>query len=162
MDDENDNKKENNYNNIQNLILTPETNKQLELLAIAMQSKRAVLLEGDTCSRKTSLVRELARLTNNKLIIIPMHQDIETSDLIGQWIPINSSNEKEIDDLYSQFQKIFNNTLKFIMVFIITRLKYEAMNQLIGKIEVICERNFEIKNCINENQSEQFSNLILD
>lgn len=48
------------------------------------------------------------------------------------------------------------------MVFIITRLKYEAMNQLIGKIEVICERNFEIKNCINENQSEQFSHLILD
>jgi MoxR-like ATPase len=47
---------------------------QLEMLAAAAQSKRAVLLEGDTCSRKTGLVRELARITRHELVIIQMNE----------------------------------------------------------------------------------------
>eukprot|EP00961_Rhodomonas_salina_P136391 1835103-Rhodomonas_salina.1 len=69
---------------------TPSTVQQLQMLAAAAQSRRAVLLEGDTCSRKTALVRELARLTKHDLVIIPMHEDIDTADLIGQWLPVVS------------------------------------------------------------------------
>lgn len=55
-------------------VHTPLTIKQLELLAVACKSKRAVLLEGDTCSRKTLLVQELARLARQKLVVIPLNQ----------------------------------------------------------------------------------------
>ncbi|CAF1151526.1 unnamed protein product, partial [Rotaria sordida] len=51
------------------LIHTKKTVRQLELLAAACQSKRTILLQGDICSRKSSLVMELARLTRNRLII---------------------------------------------------------------------------------------------
>ncbi len=50
--------KSNENNNYNALVHTPDTVKQLEMLAAASQSKRCVLLEGDTCSRKTALVRE--------------------------------------------------------------------------------------------------------
>ena len=69
------------------LVHTRTTIDQLELLAAACQSKRTVLIEGDTCSGKTSLVSELARLTPNKLLIIPLHENFQPSDLIGSWLP---------------------------------------------------------------------------
>ena len=68
-------------------VHTPLTIKQLELLAVACKSRRAVLLEGDTCSRKTLLVQELARLACQKLIVIPLNQDTDASSLIGQFVP---------------------------------------------------------------------------
>jgi len=72
-------------------VHTPETIRQLELLAVACQSGRSVLLEGDTCSRKTLLVQELARLTGSKLLVLSLNQDTETSALIGQWLPMKVS-----------------------------------------------------------------------
>ena len=72
-------------------VHTPETIRQLELLAVASQSGRAVLLEGDTCSRKTLLVQELARLTESKLLTLSLNQDTETATLIGQWLPMQVS-----------------------------------------------------------------------
>ncbi|CAF5134047.1 unnamed protein product, partial [Rotaria sp. Silwood1] len=69
------------------LIHTKKTVRQLELLAAACQSKRVILVEGDICSRKSSLVMELARITRNRLIIIPLHENFETTDLIGSWLP---------------------------------------------------------------------------
>jgi tRNA A37 threonylcarbamoyladenosine biosynthesis protein TsaE len=41
---------------------TPATLRMLERVAAASQSGRVVLLEGETCSGKTQLVVELARL----------------------------------------------------------------------------------------------------
>ena len=69
-------------------VHTPSTIRQLELLAVACKSRRAVLLEGDTCSRKTLLVQELARLAHQKLVVIPMNQDTDASSLIGQLVPV--------------------------------------------------------------------------
>ena len=69
------------------LVHTAQTIKQLEYLSAAVLSSRAILLEGETASRKTALVKELARLTNNRLVVIPMTQDTEVAQLIGQWLP---------------------------------------------------------------------------
>ena len=78
------------------LVPTVDTVCQLELLATACQSQRAVLLEGPTCSKKTSLVKELAALTGTPLFILSLHRDFEASDLIGQWLPV-LARDVEID-----------------------------------------------------------------
>jgi MoxR-like ATPase len=57
------------------LVMTEDTERKLELLATACQSGRTVLLEGETCSQKTALVEELARLTNWPLTVISLSSD---------------------------------------------------------------------------------------
>jgi MoxR-like ATPase len=51
---------------------TPDTRRRLEQIAAASQSGRAVLLEGPTCSGKTQLVQELARLARHPLVVISL------------------------------------------------------------------------------------------
>lgn len=51
---------------------SPATVERLETLAAACQSRCAVLLEGDTCSGKTALVQELARLAGRRLVVVSM------------------------------------------------------------------------------------------
>ena len=95
-----------------NLVHTKLTMQQLELLAGACQSKRSILLEGDTCSRKSSLVMELANITRNRLIVIPLNENYETSDLIGSWLPStystnhNNTLQKRIDHLFRDIVKM--------------------------------------------------------
>ena len=91
------------------LELTKRTVLQLEMLAAAAQSKRAVLLEGDTCSRKTALVQELARITRHELLMISMNEDTETSDLIGQWLPMTA------EDGTPSFRKSIQDVIRDVM-----------------------------------------------
>jgi MoxR-like ATPase len=95
--------------NAATLELTKRTVSQLEMLAAAAQSKRAVLLEGDTCSRKTALVQELARITRHELLIISMNEDTETSDLIGQWLPMTA------EDGTPSFRKSIQDVIRDVM-----------------------------------------------
>ena len=95
--------------NAAKLELTKRTVSQLEMLAAAAQSKRAVLLEGDTCSRKTALVQELARITRHELLIISMNEDTETSDLIGQWLPMTA------EDGTPSFRKSIQDVIRDVM-----------------------------------------------
>ena len=106
-------KKENNLCITPPLVLTKKTSSQLEILAAAVKSKRAILIEGDTGSRKTAIVQELARLTGNNLLIIPLHQDIETSNLIGQWMPENSNDAKTVENKVNQELSKIIHTLLF-------------------------------------------------
>lgn len=85
------------------------------MLAAAAQSKRAVLLEGDTCSRKTCLVRELARITRHKLIVIAMTESTETSDIIGQWLPMTVSDGKS--SWSSQIRCVIKDTMEALVRF---------------------------------------------
>lgn len=51
---------------------TPGFVARLEQLGAATQSGRAVLLEGETCSGKTALVTELARLAQRQLVVVSL------------------------------------------------------------------------------------------
>ena len=54
------------------LVHTPKLLRDLEMLTAGCQSRRTVHLEGDTCSGKTALVMELARLAGRRLLVVPM------------------------------------------------------------------------------------------
>lgn len=60
---------------------TPEMRRRLEQVAAASQSGRAVLLEGPTCSGKTQLVRELARLARYPLVVVNLTAETGGSGL---------------------------------------------------------------------------------
>ena len=113
-------KKTNSINSARSLVHTKKTCDQLEILAAAVQSKRAILIEGDTCSKKTAIVQELARLTGNNLLIISMHQDIETSNLIGQWMPEKSNNDKSVLNKVNKELKLIINGFIFMLIISIT------------------------------------------
>jgi midasin len=51
-----------------------------------------MLLEGETCSGKTALVQELARVCDKKLNVIPLSHETDT-DLIGQWLPVQHNKQ---------------------------------------------------------------------
>ncbi|CAF3506451.1 unnamed protein product [Rotaria sp. Silwood1] len=101
---------------VPSLIHTRKTIRQLESLAAACQSKRTILLEGDVCSRKTSLVIELARITRHRLIIIPLHENYETSDLIGSWLP--GTEQKRDTLLLNKIETLFKDIIKLILLFV--------------------------------------------
>jgi len=96
------------------LVHTRCTIQQLEILAASCQSKRAVLLEGDTCSRKTALVCELARLTRHELVVIPMNHDVDTSDLLGKWLPTSEAADEQ--QLLLQGENFVSRLTKFLLL----------------------------------------------
>lgn len=61
--------------------------RYLETLGAACNSRRMVLLEGETATGKSELVRTLAKLCSHKLIVVPLTADTEVGDLVGQWLP---------------------------------------------------------------------------
>eukprot|EP00467_Chlorarachnion_reptans_P010801 CAMPEP_0114502740 /NCGR_PEP_ID=MMETSP0109-20121206/9264_1 /TAXON_ID=29199 /ORGANISM="Chlorarachnion reptans, Strain CCCM449" /LENGTH=7408 /DNA_ID=CAMNT_0001680699 /DNA_START=96 /DNA_END=22323 /DNA_ORIENTATION=+ len=102
------------------LVHTKETVGQLELVAAACQSRRLCLLEGDTCSRKTSLVHELARLCKRKLVAIPMNSDTETGTLIGQWVLVNQSSGTH--SFSAKTEKLFSKCVNHVLLSIVPKI----------------------------------------
>ncbi len=72
-------------NSTSNFIYSSRTVNALESLAAAVQCSRPLLLEGETCSGKNALIRELAYMCKRKLIVMSMTHETET---IRQWLPI--------------------------------------------------------------------------
>ncbi len=61
------------------------TLRHLQSLAAAVNTGLPVLVGGGSCSGKTSIVRELARLCSQRLIEVNATQDTDVADLLGQW-----------------------------------------------------------------------------
>ena len=119
-----------------------KTVRQLELLAAACQSKRAILLEGDICSRKSSLVIELARLTRQRLVIIPMHENFETSDLIGSWRPTTSSTHRH--PLFDKVETMFKQVIKMLFLVVMPLQSEDENNDVFTKFKQILRQRLPI------------------
>ena len=120
------------------LIHTKKTVRQLELLAVACQSKRAVLLEGDICSRKSSLVIELARLTRHRLLIMAMHENFETSDLIGSWLPKKTLNQEH--PVFEKIDKMFKQITKVLLLLVMPVIPEDSRKDFVEFKEIVCHR----------------------
>lgn len=98
------------------LVHTNQTVRQLELLATASQSKRTILLEGTSCSKKTALVKELAALTGSELVVLSLHRDSEVSDLVGQWLPVSLDSiiEQRLRDVIVLKQDVLKRGLEMV------------------------------------------------
>ncbi|CAF4036986.1 unnamed protein product [Rotaria sp. Silwood2] len=120
------------------LIHTNETIKQLELLAAACQSKRTILLEGDICSRKSSLVVELARVTRNRLVIIPLHENFETSDLIGTWLPTTIHTRD--NTLFDKIDKLFKQIIKMLFLVCMPILNRKSNEHVFTELKNIMQQ----------------------
>ncbi|CAF3117103.1 unnamed protein product [Rotaria sp. Silwood2] len=117
------------------LIHTKQTIQQLELLAAACQSKRAILLEGDICSRKSSLVMELAQVTRNRLVVIPLHENFETSDLIGAWLPTTIQTRN--DSILDKVDKLFKQIVKMLLLLCMPILSPESNEDIFSTVKSI-------------------------
>ena len=114
--------------NAPRLVHTNTTIEQLELLAAACQSKRTVLLEGDTCSKKSALVYELARLSAHKLVVIALNHDTEASNLIGQWVPDKSNGTNNL--INSKIMQIFDECLKSWFIYVYSQIYDEDIKNM--------------------------------
>lgn len=124
------------------LVLSPDTIERLEALAAAVQSRSAVLLEGDTCSGKTALVKELARLCKRTLVVISLTHDTETSDLIGQWLPSTpvSQGAHKLDACIRELKKASS----LLLVYIIPCLSVEGHSLSIRALNKTVREAFSV------------------
>lgn len=70
--------------------------RRLELLSLASESRRVVLLEGPTCAGKTSYVRDLAWLRNARLLTVAINAETEVADLVGGFAPTSDGPGEEV------------------------------------------------------------------
>jgi MoxR-like ATPase len=103
------------------VIETPGMCQQMQILSYATQCNRPILVEGDTCSAKTTLIQHLAALCNQELVTIPLNHDTETSELVGQWLPLQQSSQSHPD--FDQVHKLYQQVIRFVLVSVSSSLK---------------------------------------
>ena len=99
------------------LVRTIQLKEQLQVLGCAVASGRAVVLEGETCSRKTALVYELARLCQRRLHVFSLTTEAETDILIGRWVPFKPvfALQKLVKESLAEFEKMLGFILNNLM-----------------------------------------------
>lgn len=122
------------------LVHSPDTIERLEALSAAVQSRRAVLLEGDTCSGNTALVKELSRLCKRRLVVVSLTRDTETSDLIGQWLP-STPQSQEANKLDSCIREL-KEASSLLLVYIIPCLSVEDSDPDMSALKDIVREAF--------------------
>jgi MoxR-like ATPase len=115
--------------NAKPLVHSRGTVERLEVLAAASQSMMPVLLEGDTCSGKSALVRELARLARRHLVVISMTHETEVGDLIGQWLPI--APEAVEGQLTSTISKFLETTAKHLLLLVLPSVASDTSRKMV-------------------------------
>ena len=110
------------------LVLTTQLKDQLQTLGCAVASGRSIVLEGNTCSRKSALVCELARLCKRNLHVFSLNDETETDTLIGRWVPfkprlsLKKATEKSLIN--------FNETLHFLFTAGLRCISEDVMSEL--------------------------------
>ncbi|GMH34713.1 hypothetical protein BSKO_02574 [Bryopsis sp. KO-2023] len=135
------------------LTHSPDTIKQLEILTMGCQSKRAILLQGDTCSKKTALVKELARLGGGRrLLTISLHQNFETADLIGRWMPLTESTFQV--EINQKATTLINDISKHLLLYVIPVQNEQARSSSIENLKKVYRLRIEAETWVFRGASQ--------
>jgi midasin len=80
----------------------------LEQITVCIRRREPALLVGETGTGKTTTVQYLARQLNKNLVVINMSQQSESSDLIGQFKPVDV--RALVEPLADKFRRLFVKT----------------------------------------------------
>ncbi|KAJ3195669.1 hypothetical protein HK101_011411 [Irineochytrium annulatum] len=80
----------------------------LERLAVCVALREPILLVGETGTGKTSVVQHLASITGNRLVVLNMSQQTDSSDLLGGFKPVDSA--MITSPLMEKFESLFART----------------------------------------------------
>ncbi|OII75562.1 MDN1 midasin [Cryptosporidium ubiquitum] len=76
-------------------VITPYVEQNLrKILRILSGSRNPILIEGETSTGKTSLIKYVSELTNHKFVRINNHEHTDTEEYFGKFVP-NSQGELE-------------------------------------------------------------------
>ncbi|EED15512.1 midasin, putative [Talaromyces stipitatus ATCC 10500] len=82
--------------------------RTMEQIAAAVQVSEPVLLVGETGIGKTAVIQQLANLTCQKLTVVNLSQQSESSDLLGGFRPVNL--RSTAIPLLDEFNQLFEQT----------------------------------------------------
>lgn len=81
--------------------LDRDTLETMEKIAIGVNRREPVLLEGETSTTKTSSIEYMALLTNNEVIRLNLNGQTDTSELIGKFVPNDGKLQIEFEEALS-------------------------------------------------------------
>ncbi|OXV09698.1 hypothetical protein Egran_02528 [Elaphomyces granulatus] len=82
--------------------------KTMEQVAAAVQVAEPILLVGETGMGKTSVIQQLATVMRQKLVVVNLSQQSETSDLLGGFKPVNG--RSLAIPMLDEFSRLFEQT----------------------------------------------------
>ncbi|ODV78832.1 midasin [Suhomyces tanzawaensis NRRL Y-17324] len=114
------------YRGVSNQTSFAKTNHSLRLMeqvGVSIQMIEPILLVGETGTGKTTIVQQIAKMMNKKLIVINVSQQTESGDLLGGYKPVNA--KTMVVPIQDEFQRLFLATF--------SKKKNEKFAQLLGK-----------------------------
>lgn len=88
--------------------MTGHSLRLLERIGVAVQMTEPILMVGETGTGKTTVVQQLASMLGQKLNVVNLSQQSESSDLLGGFKPVDAS--AFAGPLYETFEELFGRT----------------------------------------------------
>ncbi|CAD8212832.1 unnamed protein product [Paramecium pentaurelia] len=116
------------------LVINLQNSNIFEKLLIAINSKKIILCQGDVSSGKTSCIIKMANLLNQRFILLQIHSDLETDDLLGSYALVNTN----YDQIQKQLERISIKS-KFGNLNVGQQQKQMNMKYVEGVLKICCK-----------------------
>ncbi|KAI9291507.1 P-loop containing nucleoside triphosphate hydrolase protein, partial [Neoconidiobolus thromboides FSU 785] len=153
----------------QPFALTKHALRLLERLSVCVHLNEPVLLVGETGTGKTTVVQHLAREMNQKLLVVNLSQQSDSSDFLGGFKPVDS--KAVALPIYEAFEDLFKATfsatsnVKFLTVAqkVFRKKKWNKLIQLFNSsIQEVAKFNKANKDGEQVKSSRTISNELIE
>ena len=140
-------------------------------LALSILCKRACVIQGDTASGKTYLIRLFAEMLGQKLIVYQINKETGLSIFTGQSILLNHLEPEEISTIIKYFEILSEK--EYLQTYINETFSFKNFNNdnnenqwSVTQLNTLIEKIREYTNIINKNmkqeEREKFQNIAND
>lgn len=125
------------------------TRKVMEQVAVALRGREPLLLVGETGIGKTSAIQHLAKVMDQKLVVINLSQQSESGDILGGFKPVTIRSfiipmKEEFDALFAQtFSRSKNEKFSGKLAQLIARKKWKEVVKFWREALKVIERSSE-------------------